>query len=193
MTHLPLAADVSWIAPAGTVFAAVVLVAISGVFWLGNLITLPGNWANVAVVGLFAWLGPQDGRVSIGTGVLVAVFLLAITGELIEFFAGAAGAKSAGASRRSTVFAIIGSMIGAIGGAIVGIPVPVVGSVLAAILFGGLGATAGSMYGEWTDGRPWRENWSVGRAAFVGKTLGTLGKFAAGLVIVAVILFAVVI
>jgi len=60
----------------------------------------------------------------------------------------------------------------------------VIGSVLAAILFGGVGATLGAMYGEWTDGRPWRENWSIGHAAFWGRTFGTLGKVTAGLVIV---------
>ncbi len=84
-------------------------------------------------------------------------------------------------------------MVGAILGALIGVPVPVIGSVLAAILFGGIGATAGAMYGEWTDGRSWRESWAIGHAAFWGRTFGTLGKITAGLVIVIIAITGVVV
>ena len=76
-------------------------------------------------------------------------------------------------------------------GAVVGIPVPVIGSILAAILFGGIGAAAGAFYGEWTDGRAWRESWTIGHAAFWGRTFGVFGKIAAGMIIVAIALFGV--
>jgi hypothetical protein len=84
-------------------------------------------------------------------------------------------------------------MVGAIAGAFVGIPVPVVGPVIAAILFGGLGATGGAIYGEWSDGRNWRESWSIGHAAFWGRTFGTLGKVSAGMAIVVIALIAVLV
>lgn len=177
-----------WFAPTASVFLAAMLVSVIVIAWGVNLIGLPGNWFSVAILAIYAWLGPQETRVAIGYVAVSAAFVAALIGELIEFAAGALGAKRAGASRRSTLYAVIGSMIGAIGGAMIGIPVPVIGSILAAILFGGLGATAGAMYGEWTDGRPWRESWTIGHAAFWGRTFGVFGKLGAGLLIVGIVI-----
>ncbi|WP_442507279.1 DUF456 family protein [Novipirellula sp. SH528] len=173
-----------WLGPTGAVLTAILLVVFCVVAWGLNLITLPGNWISVAAMALYAWLGPSEGRLAIGTATLSAAFLFALIGEIIEFAAGALGAQKAGASRRSTILAVVGSMAGALIGAFIGIPIPIVGPILAAILFGGVGATAGAIYGEWTDGRSWRESWSVGHAAFWGRTFGTLGKFMAGLAVV---------
>lgn len=191
---LPTMPDWSaWLGPTGSVIAAVLLVVLCAAAWGLNLISLPGNWIGVAMLATFAWLGPDEGRLAIGYVAVGAAFAFALLGEALEFAAGAVGATKAGASRRSTVFAMIGSMVGAIGGATIGIPVPVIGPVLAAILFGGLGATAGAMYGEWTDGRNWKENWTIGHAAFWGRTAGVLGKILAGLAIVAIAVGAVLV
>jgi hypothetical protein len=179
--------------PAGAVAMATLLVALVVVAWATNLFALPGNWIAVALLALYVWFGPGDGRAAIGVTVLVIAFVLALIGELVEFMASAVGAQRAGASRRSTIFAVLGSMLGAIAGAAIGLPIPVIGSVLAAILFGGLGATAGAIYGEATDGRPWRESMSIGHAAFWGRTFGTLGKVTVGLAIVVLTLASVVV
>lgn len=183
----------TWLEPTGTVAIATLLVALVVVAWATNLLALPGNWMAVALLALYVWFGPGDGRAAIGMAVLVTAFVLALIGELVEFMASAVGAQRAGASRRSTVFAVIGSMLGAIAGAVIGLPIPVIGSVLAAILFGGLGATAGAIYGEATDGKPWKESMSVGHAAFWGRTFGTLGKVTVGLAIVVLTLASVVV
>ena len=180
-----------WWAPMTSILLAVAVVLVCLIAWAINLIGLPGNWLAVAILALYAWLGPQEGRLAIGYGVVSAAFVMALVGELIEFAAGAYGAKRAGASRRSTLFAMFGSLIGAVSGAVIGVPVPVIGSILAAILFGGLGAAAGAMYGEWTDGRPWQESWTIGQAAFWGRTFGVFGKVGAGLVIVGIVVTAV--
>jgi uncharacterized protein YqgC (DUF456 family) len=156
-----------------------------------NLFALPGNWLAVAMVGLYVWLGPDQGRWGIGYVTAGCVFGLALLGEILEFVAGALGATRAGASRRSTLYAVLGSVVGAIVGGIAGLPIPVIGSLLAALLFGAAGATAGAMYGEWSDGKSWQESWTVGHAAFWGRLFGTLGKFAAGAVMVVVITVAV--
>ena len=175
----------------GSATLALLLVTACTVCWAANLITLPGNWMAIALIAAYAVLGPQTGVVAVSWGTAAAAFALGLAGEAVEFLAAAAGAKRAGASRRSTFYAIVGSMIGAIGGAVVGVPIPIVGSILAAIIFGGLGATAGAMYGEWTDGRPWRENVRIGEAAFWGRTLGTIGKTTIGLLIVGWVTIAV--
>ena len=181
-----------WLAVSGSVALAIVLVVACLAAWLTNLIALPGNWICGLLLALFAWLGPSEGRLAISYTAVIAGFAFALLGEVFEFFAGAAGAQRAGASRKSTLYSIIGSMVGAMTGAMVGIPVPVVGSVIAAILFGGLGAAAGAMYGEWNDGRNWRENWTIGHATFWGRTFGTLGKVLAGFVIVIIVTAALI-
>lgn len=174
------------------ILLAIIMVTVCGAAWLLNLISLPGNWLAVFALGLYAWLGPESGRVGVGVAPVIMAFGLGLLGELLEFAAGAVGASRAGASRRATVFSIIGSVIGAITGGIIGLPIPVIGPVLAALLFGGLGATVGAMFAEWNDGRSWRENWRIGRAAFWGRTTGTVGKMIAGLAIVLVCLFSVI-
>jgi uncharacterized protein YqgC (DUF456 family) len=183
----------SWLGTAGSISMAVGIVLLCIGSWMLNLIALPGNWIAVALLAVYAWLGPSQGRVEMGFAVPGVAFGFALLGEVFEFAAGALGAKKAGASRRSTVFAMIGSMAGAMAGAFIGIPVPVVGPVIAAILFGGLGATAGAIYGEWSDGNNWRDSWSIGHAAFWGRTFGTLGKVSAGLAIVVLAVIAVLV
>ena len=171
-----------------TIGTAVAVLVICSLAWLANLVTLPGNWLMVAILAGYAWYSDSGQTVEIGWRVVATAFVLALMGEAVEFLAGAAGAKRAGASRRSTLYAIGGSMIGAILGAVVGVPIPIIGSLIAAVLFGGVGATAGAMYGEWTDGRDWQESWAIGKAAFWGRTLGVAGKmlFGLGILVVAV-------
>lgn len=171
--------------------AVPLLLLLCGLCWLLNLVTLPGNWIMVLAGAVYALCVPLEGRWALSWPTLIAIFTLAALGELIEFFAGAAGAKKAGASRKSIVYSIIGSLVGAVCGAIVGVPIPVIGSLIAAILFGGLGATAGAMYGEWTDGRPWKDTWAIGHAAFWGRTLGVAGKLICGGLALIVILIGV--
>ena len=180
-----------WFAPTGTALVALLLVVFCLIAWASNLIGLPGNWFSVAILAVYALIGPQESRAAIGYGAVAGAFIAALVGELVEFAASAFGAQRAGASRRSTIYAVAGSMIGAIFGAVVGVPVPVIGSILAAILFGGIGAAAGAFYGEWTDGRAWRESWTIGHAAFWGRTFGVFGKIAAGIVIVVIALLGV--
>lgn len=181
---------VGYLQPAGWVLVAILMVLLCTILWLTNLIALPGNWLCVLVVAVYAWLGPAEGRIAIDYPVVIAAFVLALIGEALEFSAGAVGARKAGASKKSTLFSIIGSMVGAITGAILGLPIPLLGPVLAALLFGGIGASLGAMYGEWSDGRKWKDNWSVGQATFWGRTFGTLGKFSVGLFIVLLVLLA---
>lgn len=168
------------------------LVLLCIVAWGLNLIALPGNWIAVALVVVYAWMGPAEGREAIGWQVPAICFFAALVGEIFEFIAGALGAQRAGASRKATLFAVLGSIVGALVGAVVGVPIPVVGSVVAALLFGALGATAGAMLGEWSNGKSWKESWTVGHAAFWGRLIGTLGKISAGGVIVALVIAAVV-
>ncbi|WP_236696069.1 DUF456 domain-containing protein [Rhodopirellula islandica] len=177
--------------PIGVVALGLGLILVCTLAWLLNLVALPGNWLAIALMAFYVWLGPETGRWQLGMASLAIAFVLGLVGELVEFLAGAMGASRAGASRRATLMAIVGSILGAIVGGIVGLPIPVIGPVLAAILFGGLGATAGAMFAEWNDGKSWRDSWRIGQAAFWGRTTGTVGKMVAGLLILVVCAFGV--
>ena len=158
--------------------------------WGLTLFNLPGNWLMVTAAVLYAAVGPADSRLAIGWPVVIAVLLLAALGELVEFLAGAALATQAGGSKRSAALALLGSLGGGVLGAVVGVPIPIVGSLVGALLFAGAGALGGAMLGEYWKGRPLEHGWNVGKAAFWGRLLGTLGKVLTGSVIVVVCLLA---
>ena len=165
---------------------ALLLICGGGICWLTNLFSLPGNWILLGMAALFAWLASETGDHGISWTTVGIMAGLAVLGEVIEFFAGAAGAAKQGASRRSIVFSLIGGMAGSIGGAIVGFPVPVIGPVIAALLGGAGGAFAGAYLGEKSIERPHSESMAVARGAFAGRLWGTVGKFAVGAVMLGV-------
>ena len=167
------------------------LIILATLAWAVNFITLPGNWIAAGLVVLYYFFAPQGLRLSLGTVELVAAIGFAVLGEVLEFAAAALGAQKAGGSKRATALAIVGSMIGAIVGALVGLPIPIFGSIVAALLFGALGATTGAILGEWFSGKQWRDTIAVGHAAFWGRLLGTVGKLCAGIMILLVVVVGV--
>jgi hypothetical protein len=116
---------------------------------------------------------------------------LAILGEVIEFAAGAAGAAKSGGSRRGMVLAVAGAMAGSIVGALLGtaIPVPLIGNLIGAVLGGAIGAFGGAYTGEYWKGKSESERIAVGRAAMIGRVLGTVGKLGIGAIMVVITAF----
>jgi uncharacterized protein YqgC (DUF456 family) len=154
----------------------VILLALNA-FWLALvLFGLPGNWLMVLTTAVFAWWR-WDERVFSG-GTLIAIAVLAVLGELIEFFAGTIGARRAGASWRASLAGILGALIGAIVGTGM-LPVPVVGTVVGACL----GVALAVWLVETVLGA--RPEQSLERAvgAGIGEFFGIVGKFAVGIVI----------
>lgn len=173
------------------VYAGLLVVAVIAGLLL-TLVGLPGNWLMVIAVAIYAYAVRDAGGASIGVNVAIVVAVLAVVGELLEFAAGAWGAKRAGGSRRAAALALLGSVAGGIVGAIVGLPIPIVGPILAAVLFAGAGALAGAFAGELWKGRTVEEGWVVGRAAFHGRLLGILAKLGVGLIMLIIIVAALV-
>lgn len=159
---------------------AVALVLASGVCWLTNLFSLPGNWALVGLAALFVYLVPATTDRGVSWTTVAVLAALAVLGEILELAAGAAGAAKQGASRRAVVLSLVGAMAGSIGGAIVGVPIPIVGSLIAALVGGAAGAFAGAYLGETWKQRPHAAGMAVGKAAFIGRLWGAVGKFAVG-------------
>ena len=163
---------------------ALALLVVAG--WFAQLVGLPGNWLIVAVVAAYAWWIPPDASTAIGFDTVIALIALAVIGELAEFAAAALGVTRAGGSRRGAVLALVGSMIGGVVGLFVGLPIPIVGSLAAAIVFGGLGALAGAILGESWKGRDFDSSLEIGKAAFIGRVLGTVAKLIVGTIMVVV-------
>ncbi|MEO8271232.1 MAG: DUF456 domain-containing protein [Aureliella sp.] len=163
-----------------TVVVLFTLLAVVG--WGANVLGLPGNWLIVcmAIVG---WLFvPESYRSHISQLPVIAIGLIAVVGEVLEFVASALGASRMGGSKRGTVLAIMGSIGGAIFGLFSGalIPVPIVGSLIASLLLGAGGAFIGALAGERWAGKDWEASLQIGHAAFWGRLLGTVGKAVCG-------------
>lgn len=154
----------------------VILVLLNGLWLATVLFGLPGNWLMVLMTSLFAWWRWEDGVFSGWT--LIAVAILALIGEVIEFLAGMVGARKAGASWRASIVGLFGAVIGAVAGTVV-FPVPIVGTILGTCLGAGICVWAVEV------SRGEQPDISVERAvgAGVGKFLGIVGKFVVGIVI----------
>lgn len=153
--------------------------------WLITLFGLPGNWLMILAFVTYAFLAPA-GHAEGGVWYYVGgAVVLAVIGELLEFVASAAGLAKGG-SKRGAVLAMIGAIIGSLVGVAIGVPVPVVGPIIGILLFSSLGAMAGAFAGEIWKGRGISEGMAVGKAAFLGRLLGSGAKLIFGGVIVVV-------
>lgn len=153
----------------------------------------PGNWIMLGLAGFYSWLMPNESPYDFGLIVIVMVLLLATLGEVLEFFTGAISTKKAGGTKRGMWFSVIGSIIGSVAGIFVGIPIPVVGSLIAALLFSGVGALLGAYYGEKVEGKNSKDAWKVGVSSFTGRILGSLFKIICGFIALICISVAMVI
>ncbi len=154
----------------------ILLILINSIWLMLVLFALPGNWLIVISTCLFAWWRWEDGVFSIYT--LIAIVVLAVLGELFEFFGGMHGAKRSGASRRGSIAALAGAITGAILGTFM-IPVLFLGTVLGACIGAGLGAWAM----EISRGRKMEESVRCAVGAGLGELLGITGKVTVGIII----------
>ena len=171
--------------------SALLLVFVALLCWAVTWLGLPGNWLIVAAAAVDAALVPAGA--AIGWRVVVGLLALAALGEGLELSLGAAQTARAGGTRRTALLSLLGSLAGGILGLFVGLPVPLIGPLVAAVLMAGLGAMAGAVLGEVSAGRDLPQSFRVGRAAFVGRLLGTLGKVLVGAVMIAVIVVAILV
>jgi len=147
-----------------------------------NATGAPGNWIMVLIGGIYYWLMPSDSPYAFGLLVLIFVLFLALMGEILEFLTGVIGTKKAGGSKKGMWCSVIGSFIGSLGGIFIGVPIPIIGSLIAALLLSGFGALLGACLGERWDGKSFDEAWRVGLASFVGRILGSGFKLFCGFV-----------
>jgi hypothetical protein len=82
---------------------------------------------------------------------------------------------------------MLGAIVGSIAGLAIGAPIPIIGSLVMAVLGGACGAFGGAYLGEVWKGRHEPERVAAGRGAFFGRIWGTAGKLAVGAVMLAIV------
>jgi uncharacterized protein YqgC (DUF456 family) len=147
--------------------AAVILVSLVLI-----VLGLPGLWIMVASAVTYNLIVPGD---PIGWFTLVAVAVLALVAELLEFTMTGRYARKYGGSRRAGWGAIIGGMIGAF----VGVPVPIVGPIIGAFV----GSFCGALVAELTGGASAGDATRVAKGALVGRVMSTVLKIGIGFTI----------
>jgi len=157
-------------------FWSILLILLNSAWLVLVFFALPGNWLIVISTALFAWWRADDATFSIYT--LVAITLLAVLGEIVEFLGGMGGAKKAGASWLGSIGAIAGAIVGAVIGTFV-IPVLILGTLIGACI----GAGLGSWGIELLSGKELTHSIRSGFGASVGEFIGIVSKFAIGCLI----------
>lgn len=133
---------------------------------------LPGLWIMVASAVAYNLIVPGD---PIGWFTLVAVAVLALVAELLEFTMTGRYARKYGGSRRAGWGAIIGGMIGAF----VGFPLPIVGPIIGAFI----GSFCGALVAELTGGASAGDATRVAKGALIGRVMSTVLKIGIGFTI----------
>ena len=154
-------------------YALLLFVHVAG--WSLNLLGLPGLWLILLGHVVYAWATGWDHYT--GWPAVIALFILAVAAEVIEFIAGAAGSKSAGGTKRGMAGAIIGGLAGGIVGSVL-IPIPIVGTIFGAVAGSFAGATAIEKLVHPDSRRALR----IGYGAAKGRLLGIIIKSGVGLV-----------
>ncbi|MDA3872483.1 MAG: DUF456 family protein [Kiritimatiellae bacterium] len=158
-----------------------------------NVLGLAGNWVVLGASVMHLLVTDAESRIGYGFGIPLTLLILALLGELLEFLAGLLGAGKAGGSRRAMVLSMLGGIVGSLFGFSIGnVFFPVIGGIVGIFVVAGLGALAGAMLGETWKGRGFEESMRVGRGAFTGRILGTLGKTLVGSLMLMIALLALV-
>jgi uncharacterized protein len=169
-----------WAALPWALYVVLLIACVGGL--LINLVGLPGIWL-IVIVGM-GYKFSTEGFLG-WTPVLVCVGL-GLVAELLEFIAGAAGAKNSGGSKRGMAGAIIGGLVGAIACSVL-IPIPLVGTIIGAILGSGLGA----FFIEWGwVGSTTEQSTVIAYGAAKGRFIGMVLKSVFGGIIVIILLMA---
>lgn len=161
-------------------YLLVLVVMLFGLFW--NIVGLPGLWLMVGAHAAYGWMTGWD--VYVGWPSTIAMIVLALAAELVEFMAGAAGSSAAGGRKRGMVGAIVGGVIGGI--FLTGlVPIFPIGTIIGVCL----GTFIGAAVMEYS-GKGAAHSWRVGIGAAKGRFWGIIGKSAFGVVMLMVAMVA---
>jgi uncharacterized protein YqgC (DUF456 family) len=169
------------------VVAGFALIGLACVFSVA--VSLPGTWV---MLGLAVLIELIDGLyltaaepVTFGWKALAVCFGIALFGELLEFIAGALGAKAGGGTRRGMIGAIVGGFVGGIAGTFM---LPIVGTLVGAVVGTFVGAVMGEVTAE--QAMTVRGSMRPAAGATVGRVMGTVAKVGVAMVVWVVLVVA---
>lgn len=151
---------------------------------IGVLLTavrLPGTWLIVMVAAGFGWWSDWN---PLGMTTVFVLAGVAGVAEILELLMSVFTARRAGASRQAAWGGLIGGMVGMF---LFSIPVPVIGTIVGAIL----GCFTGAALMEWIVRKKLAQGTRVGLFSALGFALGTATKMAVALVMTGIVLTAV--
>lgn len=143
-----------------------------------TMLTLPGNLLIFLIAmgyGFFDQFSRFDYYF------LIMLFTGFALGELVEFAAGAAGAKREKASKRAIAAAVAGAVVGGLAGTAL---LPVLGSFIGAML----GAYAASYYAELSVCQDAAKSKKVAMSVMKGQIIGAIFKFVVAIAMVIAII-----
>lgn len=140
---------------------------------------LPGLWLMVGAALAYSYVEPA----TIGGWTILALLVLALIAEALEFALAGRYTRRYGGSSRAAWGAIVGGVIGAL----VGVPVPIAGSVIGAFA----GSFAGALAAELTRGTQMRGAARVATGALIGRVVAAGMKVGVGMMLAAWVLLAV--
>jgi len=139
---------------------------------------LPGTWLIVGMALIYGWSGEWTRLSWKYAGILVG---LAIVGEAVELLSSYVTSRRAGASRRAAWGGLIGGVVGM---CVLSVPIPLIGSVVGALL----GCFGGAMIAELSVRKQLGAGAKVGLFSAVGFAIGTVAKLAVALVMAGILL-----
>ena len=165
-------------------FVNVTLIALLALFGVAGMVLsvlqLPGTWLIVAATAGYAWYYDWV-RISITT----VVWLVVIAGaaEIVEALSGYVAGRRGGASRRAGWYGMFGGIAGAL---LLTVPVPIIGTIIGAAI----GCFVGALVAELSQARGWQAGARSGMYTAVGRTMGSVFKIAAAIVMTGLALVA---
>jgi uncharacterized protein YqgC (DUF456 family) len=146
-----------------------------------TIATLPGTWLILlGAIGCQLWQPETFSWWTIG-----ALAALAALAEVLEFFSGAAGAKTTGGGKHGAIGGVVGALVGAIGLTFL-IPIPIVGTLIGAVTGAGVGAAVAEMkFAQ----RSKEDALKIGAGAAAGRLLAIFikGGFAAAMCVIVIV------
>jgi uncharacterized protein len=147
-----------------------------------TVLQLPGTWVVLAAAAAYGW---YDGWTRLGWQTVAALAGIAALAEVAENLTAVWFARRGGASRRAAWWGLAGGFAGAF---LLTIPIPIIGTIVGAAL----GCFAGAVAGELSLDRAAGASARVGVYAAVGRTLGTVLKIAATVIMAGIVVVSMV-
>ncbi len=156
----------NWMHQSGNVLANTVCWIVIAIGFVFTFLPIVPGQVLIAVGGFmhYFWLGPEHGMSPVGLGILVVILVLSF---VLDYVAGAAGAKKFGATKWGIWGALAGGIIGIFLGPLGLLLGPLLGAVTFELLGGIIGALTGKIVFS-------RRNITSATKSGYGTVLGTI-------------------